>query len=319
MNQSFSTGLSRLAYKLPSTCLSLEELAKNKSLTSSPEILRDFGFSKCFVSESHQEIVDLIIKSAQSILSFPNQETNNKDIEAVIFYSALSHNEEYAKNKSVLELFTYTSARVQYELGLKDIPCYTLSEKGCSGLFSAFELADKLLKNSSKKYVLCLSADRLPTHNNREIIYNIMSDAAAAVLIEKNGGKNKILTFHEQSNLSYWNTAQLENEILAMYFPMAERSIRASLDKLGLTMNEIAWFIPHNVSLRSWSILAKLLNLPTEKIWTKNIERIGHTVSCDHVINLSDMEKADLLKKGDKLLLFTFGFGAHWSTLIIEH
>ncbi len=308
-----------MAYRLPSKCLSLEVLAKNKSLKSSPETLQNFGFSECFISESHQEIIDLIVKSAEIVISSEGEKLDSKNIEAIIFYSALNYNEEYAKNKSVLDLFTYTSAQIQYELGLKDIPAYTLSEKGCSGLFLAFQLADKLLLSSSKKYVLCLSADRLPTGHNREIIYNIMSDAAGAVLIEKNGEKNKILFSHEQTNLSYWNTSQLENEILAMYFPMAERTIRSSLEKAGLSVDDIAWFVPHNVSLRSWNILAQLLKIPSEKIWTKNIARIGHTVSCDHIINLTDMEQSGLLKKGDKLFMFTFGFGAHWSSLIIEH
>lgn len=308
-----------MAYSLPKKCLTLEELAKNKSLTSSVETLTDFGFSKCFVSENQKEIIELLIKSGKAILSSSEKTLGDKDVEAIIFYSALSHNEEYTKNKSVLDLFTYTSAHVQYALGLKDVPTYTLSEKGCSGLFSSFELADKLLQSSSKKYVLCLSADRLPTGHNREIIYNLMSDAVAAVLIEKDGSKNKLLASYEQSNLSYWNTAHLENEILAMYFPMAERTIRTALDKARLTIKDITWFIPHNVSLRSWNILSKILNLPTEKIWTNNINRIGHTISCDHVINLSDMEKAGLFKKGDRLFLFTFGFGAHWSTIITEY
>jgi len=46
---------------------------------------------------------------------------------------------------------------------------------------------------------------------------------------------------------------------------------------------------------------------------------VGHTVSCDHIINLVDMEGAGALHDGDHLLLFTFGFGASWSAMVIQH
>ena len=315
MNQSFSVGILKLAYRLPKSCLSLDKIQKNKLLNSSTETLSGFGFSTCFISNDRDEMINLIIDSAKEVLA----DIDTNELDSIIFYSGIEYTEEYKKSNSVMDLFTYVSSEVLYKLNLKNIPNYTLSQKGCSGMFSSFELADKLLKQSSKKYILCLSADRLPTGHSREIIYNVMSDAASAVLIEKDGSNNKIISFNEKTNLAYWDTKELENEILAMYFPMAQRAINESLEKSNLTIDDITWFVPHNVSFRSWEILSKLLKIPIDKIWTKNISRVGHTVSSDHVINISDMKQSGLLKKNDKLLLFTFGFGAHWSTLITEY
>jgi 3-oxoacyl-[acyl-carrier-protein] synthase III len=36
-------------------------------------------------------------------------------------------------------------------------------------------------------------------------------------------------------------------------------------------------------------------------------------------MNLSDMADENAMAPGDLLLLFTFGFGASWSCLLLEH
>jgi len=100
---------------------------------------------------------------------------------------------------------------------------------------------------------------------------------------------------------------------------MAERAITGALERAGLRLADIRWLVPTNVSQRSWAILADLLGLPLDRVFTDNIPRVGHTVSCDLIINLADMERRGLLRPGDRLLAFTFGFGASWSTLILEH
>jgi len=51
---------------------------------------------------------------------------------------------------------------------------------------------------------------------------------------------------------------------------------------------------------------------------TNNIARTGHTVSCDHIINLVDMEKAGLLNSGDYLVLFGLGGAAVVLALAID-
>jgi 3-oxoacyl-[acyl-carrier-protein] synthase-3 len=100
---------------------------------------------------------------------------------------------------------------------------------------------------------------------------------------------------------------------------MAKLAIVEALERARLTLADIRWFVPSNVSLRSWRILAEVLGVGADKICTEMIASAGHTVSCDHIINLVEMERAGALRRGDHLLLFTFGFGASWSVLIIRH
>jgi 3-oxoacyl-[acyl-carrier-protein] synthase-3 len=194
-----------------------------------------------------------------------------------------------------------------------------VSQQGCSGLLTSIDLAARMLATSPRRAVLCVAGDSLPPRSTREVMYNLMSDAAAALLVEKGATRNRIVHVTQRVHPYYWDSPARQEELMASYFPIAQRTIIECLDEAGLAFSDVRWLVPHNVSKRSWEILARLVDFPEDRIWTKNIARVGHTVSCDHVVNLVDMTAEGALEKGDKLLLFTFGFGASWSCLILEH
>lgn len=219
----------------------------------------------------------------------------------------------------LLDRFRYPAAMVHAELGLEQGAAFSLSQQGCGGLLSAVDLGSRLLRTGQAGAVLILAGDALPAGGCREITYNLIGDATAALLLERDAVKNRIVAFHQQTHSAYWDTPAREQELLAAYFPIAVRVIRATLEQADVDLAAVRWFVPHNVSRRSWQILASLLRLPEEKVWLSNVARVGHTVSCDHVINLVDMEGQGVLAAGDLLVLFTFGFGANWSCLVVEH
>ncbi len=78
------------------------------------------------------------------------------------------------------------------------------------------------------------------------------------------------------------------------------------------------WVIPHNVSERSWQILMGLAGLQNSRLWGDNIAEIGHTLAGDNFINLHDALEAGAVTPGERLLLFSYGYGAHWTGLAIE-
>lgn len=261
---------------------------------------------------------ELVLKAAREVLK--GSEVPLGDIEWLFMYSGLGTIPTNQRlSGDVLARFRYPVAELRYRLGLPNTNALALSQQGCSGLLSMIDISRRLLLTSTRSAALCVAADFLPPGTNREVMYNVMSDAAAAVLVERDSPKNRIVYFHQLYQPFYWDTPTHENELLASYFPLAQRAIALALAGAGIKIDDVRWFVPHNVSRRSWEILAKLLGAPLERVWTDNIARVGHTVSCDHVINLVDMEKAGALERGDYLVLFTFGFGASWSCLILQH
>ena len=90
------------------------------------------------------------------------------------------------------------------------------------------------------------------------------------------------------------------------------------LRRAGWKGDDVSWVLPHNVSLRSWEVLLGLLRLPRARLFSRNIGGNGHTLVGDNFVNLADALEAGEIRAGDRLLLFTYGFGAHWSALAME-
>jgi 3-oxoacyl-[acyl-carrier-protein] synthase-3 len=312
-----SVGITGLAYRLPPRELSIEQLEAGGRIASPAAVLRDFGFAHCHVHEEDAPFDDALIESGREALE--RAALPRDDVGLLLWISGLAEHAPPARPDTPLDLFRYPAARAHHELGLTRARALALSQQGCSGLLSAIDLAAASLRASDEPAALCLAGDALPHGACREIMYNVMSDAGAAVLLQRDAPGNTLVSFHQQTQSWYWDTPAREQEIFAAYFPVAQRVITAALEKAGLRIADVAWFVPHNVSLRSWQILARLLGLPEEKVWTRNIARVGHTVSCDHVINLADMEREGALHPGDYLVLFTFGLGASWSCMVLRH
>lgn len=308
-----------MVYRLPQKTAGLAELAEADKLISPPDVLADFGFQRSHIARGGEELTELMLESGRDVMEQAG--LSGDSLASLFLYSGLNLCPEPSDNN--LDLFRYPLAQAQYELDLGAVPAMALSQRGCCGLLAAVDIAARLLKPgvypAEVSSVLCLVGDAVPAAGKREIMLNLMSDAAAALLVSRDCPHNRIVAYHEQVQPYYWNTPQRENELLAAYFPVALRVIQGAMKQAGIDIDAVRWFVPHNVSLRSWTILAELLGVPEEKIWTRNIARLGHTVSCDHIINLVDMEQEGALSEGDYLVLFTFGFGASWSCMVLQH
>jgi 3-oxoacyl-[acyl-carrier-protein] synthase-3 len=173
--------------------------------------------------------------------------------------------------------------------------------------------------NPQAQAAICSSADVLAAGSTREFIYNVVSDGACAVLVERGSARNRILAYRQITKGYYWDASSLKNEIVAAYFPTAQHLVRMTLMDARLSGADVDWVIPHNVSLRSWEILLRLLDIPRERVFVDNIATKGHVIAADNFINLKDAADRGLLKRGDRLLLFTFGFGANWACMVLEH
>lgn len=309
-----SVGISRLAYRLPRRATTLRTLKQSRRLRSDVRFLRELGFERSYEVGGEERLDELQADAAARVLDGSQREK----VGSLFLYSGLSHNPP-AGSSSLLGRFRYPVAQLADRLGLEHASAIALSQQGCSGLLSTIKLAAGALRQDGASAALCVAGDVLPTRATREVMYNVMSDGAAAVLLERGSARNQVISFHQLSESSYWDSRANERELIAAYFPMAQRAICRAVEQACLQLHDIRWIVPSNVSRRSWTILADLLEISPERIWSNNIARIGHTVSCDHIINLADMEREGALTAGDHLLLFTFGFGASWTSMILRH
>ena len=330
--RSYHAGIEAMAEYLPSRVATLAELDTAGLLSGSVETLESFGFGSVHLAEEESNL-DMAVAAVETL--FAENDIDRDEIGLILYATALSSsstmwNSEPASKGSaqqpvlalneVADLFRYPASQLQSELDLPNAAVIGINQLGCASIFAALRIARAMiLAEDDLRSVLCVSADKFPPSRQRDLIYNVVSDGACAALVRRGAERNRIVECTHVTKGALWDSGSLENEILAAYFPTAKSLIETTLAKAGLTIDDIAMVIPHNVSLRSWEILGRLIGCPPERVYTQNITRVGHTVASDTLLNLRLAEEGGFIDRGDLLLLFTFGYGLNWACMVVEH
>ena len=314
-------GISAIGYAFAAESRSVRELAGAGSLTSEPEVLESFGFGRVHVAVA-ECAYDLALRAAGDLLA--SHEIDPASIGMLLYggtpATAFTGGGRLADASSLgtTERFRYPATRLQFDLGLVNASVLGLDSLACTTLFGAVRLAAALCEAEGIDRILCVSAELFPCDAGREAIFNCTSDAGCAVLVERECARNRIAGSAHVTKGYYWDCEAMRDEIVASYFPTSRHCVDRVMAAAGWTAADVDWVIPHNVSLRSWRILLALLRLPRARLWSDNIALRGHTLAGDTFINLADAIDSGAVKPGEKLLLFSFGYGAHWTALALE-
>jgi 3-oxoacyl-[acyl-carrier-protein] synthase-3 len=94
-------------------------------------------------------------------------------------------------------------------------------------------------------------------------------------------------------------------------------SARVTLDRAGVTADDVALFIPHQANSRIIGSAAAQLGLPPERTFV-NIDRYGNTSAASVPIALAEAADAGRLHEGDIVLLSGFGAGMSWASALVR-
>ena len=95
---------------------------------------------------------------------------------------------------------------------------------------------------------------------------------------------------------------------------MADSSLEM-MERHNITPENLAWFVPHQANMRIIQAVAKRMGLKKEQVMI-NIQNYGNTTSATIPLCLWDWEKK--LKKGDNIILSTFGAGFSWGAVYLK-
>lgn len=316
-------GLRAIAYRLAARTATLGDLAAAGQLESDPGVLHDFGFEQVHVATAESPF-ELALAASRAALDAAAAEPESVDLliygglpDALGFAPAAAP-WDTARAVRTTARFKYPGTRLAYELGLNRASVFALGQLACTTLFAAVRLARALCATEGLRRVLCVNAEFFPPDAGREALFNCTSDAAVAMLIEAGAERRVVRGAAQVTKGYYWDCDAQRNQIVASYFPTSRHAAQCALADAGWRAADVDWVIPHNVSRRSWDILLGLLGLPNARLWDRNIARRGHTLAGDNFMNLADAVEAGDVRDGDRLLLFSFGYGAHWTALAVE-
>jgi len=213
----------------------------------------------------------------------------------------------------------------------KDIPFFDLVA-GCAGFIYALEVARQMFQ-SGHQHILVIGLEALSRFTNwkeRETCV-LFGDGAGAVILGPVEEGRGILASYLAADSSKWPLLRVEaggtrvpasEETVAagQHFlkmegrgvfeeavKMMERASLAALERAGMPLEEVDWFVPHQANKRIIKAFARRLRIPWNRVLV-NIERYGNTSTASIPLALDEAVRDNRLREGD--LVVTCGFGA---------
>ena len=210
----------------------------------------------------------------------------------------------------------------------------------CSGFLYALETGSRFIQSGYKKVLVC-GLDKMSsiidyTDRNTCIIFG---DGGGCVLLEPNtegygvldsvlrmdgsgreflfqpaGGSMNPPTMETVTNRQHYVYQEGKTVFKFAVTNMADVSY-SIMERNGLTSESVDWLVAHQANLRIIDATAERMGLDKEKVMV-NIERYGNTTAGTLPLLMFDFEKR--FKKGDNLVLSTFGGGFTWGSIYLK-
>ena len=237
-------------------------------------------------------------------------------------------------------IFPATANVIADKIGAKNAWGFDVSA-ACSGFLFSLETASKFIASGVYKKIIVVGADKMSaivdyTDRNTCIIFG---DGAGCVLLEPDtdgfgiqdsilkvdgSGRNYLIQHaggsmnpptHETINNKQHYVYQEGKTVFKFAVTnMADVSYEI-MERNQLTSDDVNWLVPHQANLRIIDATAERMGLDKSKVLV-NIQKYGNTTSGTLPLCLYDFEKQ--FKKGDNLILSTFGGGFTWGSIYLK-
>lgn len=215
----------------------------------------------------------------------------------------------------------------------------------CAGWVVGLQVADQFIKAGTHKAILVIGSEamtRFLNWNDRATCVLFGDGAGACVVVPaEEKDKSEILTVKMHSDGRYGDildmpgtgsTMPTSKEVLEnnlCYFRMnggevfkhAVRNMASIAEEIleenNVKVEDIDWFIPHQANIRIIEAVAKKLSFPTEKI-ALNVHKYGNTSAATIPSAFDEYVDTKKIKRGDLVLMSTFGGGLTWAGALIR-
>jgi len=238
--------------------------------------------------------------------------------------------------------FPSTACMVQQMLNADNAAAFDVSA-GCSGFLYALSVVDNAIRSGTCGTALVIGVERLSAildWRDRGTCV-LLGDGAGAVVVASATEQGGILSTHLKSDGTLWEllyssdgnpyTPEILQGIDTKPFQLIMDGHRLfkkavgclssiakeALQQNSLSSEDINILVPHQANIRIIQAIAKNLRIPREKVYT-NIHRYGNTSSASIPIALDEANREGLLRKGDHVLLISFGAGLTWGASIVR-
>jgi len=314
----------------PSRILSnfhLEEMVE----TSDEWIEKRTGIKERRIASAEESTSDLGVKAAQKAIDRAGIAKEEIDL---IICATLSP--DYLCMPS-------TACVIAGKLGINDVMAFDISA-ACSGFVYMLSMAKAFIESGMKKNILLIGAEKISSmvdYTDRGTCI-LFGDGAGAAIISATENKNEaILDIHASADGRYGellitpgcgskypcsqetldnklNFIKMQgNDVYKIAVKTLTNDVIDILEKNQVSVAEVDHFIPHQANMRIIEAVRTKLNVPLEKT-VLTVAKYGNTSAASIPMAMNDAYEAGRIKKGDLMLLDTFGGGFTWASALVR-
>lgn len=315
---------------VPSQILTNQDLEKMVD-TNDEWIVKRTGIKERRLASSEEASSDLGVQAAKTAIQRAG--IKQEDIGAII---CATLSPDYLTMPS-------TAAIIGSKLGLNGIMAFDISA-ACSGFVYLLKLAKAFIESRTCKYVLVVGAEKISSvidYTDRGTCI-LFGDGAGAAIVGQTEDKNEaILEIRTGTDGQYGDLLitpgcgskhpcsqevldnrqnflkMAGNEVFKVAVKTLSQDAVSILEDNSLNISNIDHFIPHQANLRIIEAVRSKLNFPLEKT-VLTVHKYGNTSAASIPMAINDAFEEGRLKKGDLMLLNTFGGGFTWGSALVK-
>jgi 3-oxoacyl-[acyl-carrier-protein] synthase-3 len=209
----------------------------------------------------------------------------------------------------------------------------------CAGFVYALSNASALIASGQADKVLVIGAEtfsRIMDWTDRSTCV-LFGDGAGALLLEaqtgegttddrgilatdlNSDGRYKDLLYVD-GGVSTQSTGYLRmqgNQVFRHAIEKLARTAETSLERAGLTNDDVDWIVPHQANIRIIQGTAKKMNLPMENV-VVTVQDHGNTSAASIPLALSVGKQRGQIKPGDLIVTEAIGGGLAWGAVVLR-
>ena len=194
---------------------------------------------------------------------------------------------------------------------------------GCNGYINALDIAQMYIKSGKVNKGIVVGVDILSKYTDEKDVGTaiILADGAGATLVEKSENEyfSNIEAIPDKDDiLTIKSNEKIFMDGISVYkYAVTEtvKNINQLLEMSNEKIENIKYIVPHQSNLKIIKAISNRLG--TEKMYT-NIQSVGNTFCASIPIVLEEMQKKNLLKTGDKIILLGYGGGLNTGSILLE-
>ena len=314
----------------PSRILSNSDLEKMVD-TSDEWIEKRTGIKERRIAASDEATSDLGVKAA--LIAIERAGISNEEIDLII---CATLSPDYLCMPS-------TACVIAGKLGISDVMAFDISA-ACSGFVYMLSMAKAFIESGMKKNILLIGAEKISSvvdYTDRGTCI-LFGDGAGAAIIGRTEDKNEaILDVHASSDGRYGdflitpgcgskypcsqetldnklNYIKMQgNDVYKVAVKTLTNDVIDILEKNNINASQIDHFIPHQANFRIIEAVRAKLDFPIEKT-VLTVAKYGNTSAASIPMAINDAYEEGRIKKGDLMLLDTFGGGFTWASALVK-